>query len=96
MSGEYIDVIAVRHDEQIYDKVYLFQAPAWSGLRPGDKVIVETENGDKTATVLGCTTCDNDKNNKDTAFMLVLANATWPLKKVKARIDVVNFKYENE
>lgn len=91
---DYIDLVACKHEGS--NKVYLFRAPGFLRLEPGTDVIVETKNGDKTATVISSMTVENDENDSEVKFAVSTLNATWPLTKVKSKVRVVDIIYDDE
>ena len=49
---KYIDVVICQHDG--CGQRFLFQAPAWSGIQAGQRVVVDTKHGERRATVVDC------------------------------------------
>lgn len=81
----YIDYVVCKHDES--DKPYLFVAPAWSYLEPGDRVNVETKKGITQATVIASYTDTNDMDAVVNMFVAA-SGASWPLKRVVSKVIV--------
>ena len=89
--SSYIDLVLVKH--QGSDKKYLFQAPSWSYLDAGDKVIVDNSNNEP-AEVVACHTLDG--NSQEFNFICEVAGATLPLKKVIAKVRLSTFDYKDD
>lgn len=88
--AEYVDLIAVKKDE----KTSLFRAPAWSDIKQGDKVIVETDAGEEIATVEGVFSARTDDEFHELDFILVVSGASLPLKKVLAKATYLTYEEE--
>jgi hypothetical protein len=69
------------------EKPYLFNAPRFSHLKKDDRVIVETQNGEKEATVLGSMTLGDDE--EDVIDFIVHATGATIIKKV---LKTIRFK----
>lgn len=92
MSKEkFIGLVFVRHNEYS-NKIYLFQAPAWSNLKKGDLVMCKTSNGLKQGIVVAADdfTVDSEDFNK----WVDIANARLPLKNIAGVFKP--FVYEEE
>lgn len=90
MNG-YIDLVLCRNEDNGF--VRLYQAPAWSGVKEGDKVIVE--GYDKTellAVVLGVYTTKSDRADYD--FIVKMAGTALPLRKVISRMWYEELNYD--
>lgn len=74
------DLVLVKYDD--FSKEYLFEAPAYSGLKEGDYVEVENKNGRAVGMVTGVVT--TFKDDKTEALIIRLMKATLPLKRVVA------------
>lgn len=91
--SNYVDLVLVKHDET--GKKYLFQAPGWSYLDEGTKVIVDTCVSDnEPAEVVASYTID--PSSEEFKFICEAAGATLPLKKVVAKVRLSVFKYDDE
>lgn len=84
----YIDYVVCKHDNS--DRPYLFVAPAWSHLEPGDRVIVETKRGRQYAEVCAKLTTNMNPDDATVRMLVTAANATWPLKQIVAKVTVEN------
>lgn len=88
----YVDLVLCKHPNN--DGLFLFYAPAWSRLKKGGQVIVNTQKGESLAIVQDCVTVDNETN--EYKFIVELANAKLPLKKVLSKVVYDKFEYEEE
>lgn len=93
MSQKYIDLVLCKHDG--HEKFFLFCAPAFSGLKKGDRVIVETIKGESEATVERSYTISKERDD-EFEFILVASGAYLPLRKVLKKIEYIEFEYEEE
>ena len=72
-------------------KKYLFYAPAFSDIKIGDDVLVDTQFGEKKATVLAVCTSSSDDLER---VLRVLAGAEdKPLKRVIGKYQFAKFNY---
>lgn len=98
MKREYLDIVVCKHDG--CDKPFLFAAPAWSYLRAGAEVIVDTSNGKQKAKVVEVRLLYNDPDDQEVKFLLSATGATWPLKRVVSQIITTDLDWstyeENE
>lgn len=95
--NNYIQLVLVQIKNGPYycNKPYLFRAP-FSEVSPGEKVRVETEKGIVKAKVIFCDDFRLDGDMK-TIMAIVEANgASWPLKRVVARICEKPIEWEDE
>ena len=75
----------------------LFQAPGFTHLEPGQKVLVETEKSTREVTVITSTTVSADEsNNAELEFICRLAHARLPLQRIIAKITTTPINYESE
>lgn len=73
------------------NKKYLFYAPAFSDIKIGDDVLVDTQFGEKKATVLAVCTSSSDDLER---VLRVLAGAEdKPLKRVIGKYQFAKFNY---
>ena len=88
----YLDLVVCKHDGD--NKPYLFAAPAWSHLGKGDKVVVDTRNGIKAATVHAV--CTVEQGSEAYVCLAVATGAKEPLRKVIAKTVYAEFCYPEE
>lgn len=91
LNEKYVELVFVRHNEYP-QKNYLFQAPAWSGLKKGDLVMCETSKGLKQGKVVAAD--DFVVDSKDFNTWVDIANAKLPLAKIAGVFK--SFEYEDE
>jgi hypothetical protein len=89
---KFIDYVTVEHENNRHP--YLFIAPAFSGLKDGDSVIVETSRGKQLAQVKAVTTVNMEDDIAD--FIIKSTGATNPLKRVLQKVVYQDFEYEDE
>lgn len=90
--NNYFDFVLCKQEN---GKNYLFHAPAFSKLKKGDLVKVETVHGEKLATVVSCITlAENDDAKID--FIMNATGAPKDVKKVLAKVEYSDFEYEDE
>ena len=87
----YVDLVLCKHDGD--PKPYLFYAPAFEHLKDKE-VIVETKHGLAKAVVIDSISIDPTTDNFN--FVLKLAGATKPLRKVVSIIRYHELNYNEE
>ena len=77
---------------------FLFRAPAWSFLKEGDKVQVETRYGTQYATVVYTYTVSTTREKEYEFFKCLaeLGGARFPLKKIIGEVNLKEFNYTEE
>ena len=91
--SDFMDLVICKHDNN--SKVFIFRAPAWTGLKKGDRVLVETKKGEAEATVEKTYTVD--VSNKDSfEFILMAGGVSLPLKRVLKRVMFIELDYKDE
>ena len=93
MSDFHMDLVIVRIGRE-FPEVY--QAPSFSGIRKGDAVVVETEEGDATGIVDSVITVHKTYDKEMLKFMMLSAGCKEPLKRVRYRIKYVSMEYADE
>lgn len=90
------DAIFAKHEGN--DKVYMFEAPHYSGIKVGDKVIADTKSGKATAAVVAVNDLDFRYEADKRMFEMykIITGATEPLKRVRAVIKQTDINYEDE
>ena len=91
----YVDYVVCQHHHD--DRLFLFYAPAWSRLKAGDEVIVDTVRGQFPAVVVEVSTIQKDDEPLKNMIKR-LAGATEPLRRVisKVRFDELTYETEDE
>lgn len=83
---EYKDYVVAK----LPNKKLLCQAPAWSNLKPGDEIIIDTGHRGKVVSVI---TLDDEAQIFD--IILPIANQD-RIPKIKSKIDYKEFTYTHE
>lgn len=87
--NNYVQFVVCQHTGN--NKKYLFYAPPFRGVMIGDEVQVDTQFGEKKATVLAVCTTSSDDVEK---ILRVLAGAEdKPLKRVIGKYQFTKFDY---
>lgn len=91
--NNYVKYVVCKHTDN--GKIYLFYAPFFSNINSGDEVLVDTQFGEKRATVLE--TCDvgTDSDVEKTLLMLSGANKK-TIKRVIGKYNFAKFDYEDD
>lgn len=90
--NSYVQLVVCQHTGD--QKKYLFYAPAFTDIKIGEEVMVDTQFGEKKATVLAvCTTSSDDVE----ISMRVLAGAEdKPIKRVIGKYKFEKFEYSED
>lgn len=90
--NNYVQFVVCQHTGN--SKKYLFYSPAFSNIDKGDEVLVDTQFGEKKATVLAvCTSSSEDMER----ILRVLAGAEdKPVKRVIGKYNFVKFNYSKD
>lgn len=90
--NKYVQFVVCQHTGD--SKKYLFYAPPFKGIMTGDEVMVDTQFGEKKATVLAvCTTSSDDVDR----ILRVLAGAEdKPLKRVIGKYQFTKLEYSED
>lgn len=87
--NSYVQFVVCQHTGD--NKKYLFYAPPFRGVMIGDEVMVDTQFGEKKATVLATCTTSSDDVEK---ILRVLAGAEdKPIKRVIGEYAFTKFDY---
>ena len=75
-------------------KKYLFYAPAFTDIKKGDEVLVDTKFGDQRATVLAvCTSMSEDVK---IVLRVLTGKEDEPVKRVIGKYNFVKFDYSED
>lgn len=90
--NKFVQFVVCQHTGD--SKKYLFYAPTFTDIKIGDEVLVDTQFGEKKATVLAfCTTSNDDVERA----LLILAGAEdKPLKRVIGKYQFAKFEYRED
>ena len=93
--SKYMDIVLCQKNGS--KKLELFYAPEWSELKEGDMVVVETDAGDMSATVLGCLTVRSDEH-KLFDFILKATHTYSPeaMRRVVSKIVFKELEYKED
>lgn len=88
----YIDLVIAKHP--VDTRVYLFYAPAWSHLKEGDEIVVDTQCGEQLAKVVYSISCEplDEKYN----FAVKALGATEPLTRVLKKVKYIGMDYSGD
>lgn len=90
--SNYVQFVVCQHTGD--SKKYLFYSPAFSNLEKGDEVLVDTQFGEKKATVLAVYTSSSEDVER---ILRVLAGAEdKPVKRVIGKYNFVKFDYSED
>lgn len=84
-SANFIDLVVLKNHPHV------FQAPAFSQLKDGDKVVIESTK-EETAIVERVYTARKSGDELD--FILIASGTSLPLKKILKKIDYTDFEFE--
>ena len=87
-----IGIALCRHDTST--RGYLFQMPRYANLNAGDRVIVETKNGEKDAVILE--TLNTYVDDADYRMILLATGAHEPLRKVLRKVEERELRYDED
>lgn len=92
--NEWTGLVIVRHPEYTNaEKVYLYEAPAFNGLKKGDKVLCRVKENRLVVGVVVHT--DNvEKGSAAVDMWADVTNATLPLKRIEGIFEKCSYKDE--
>lgn len=73
------------------NKKFLFYAPLYATVKSGDEVLVDTQFGEKKATVLAV--CNTFNDDVERALRVLAGAEDKPLKRVIGKYDFYKFNY---
>lgn len=73
---------------------YLFYAPAFSNIEEGDEVLVDTQFGEKRATVLAV--CNTSSEDVERTLRVLTGAKEKPIKRVIGKYKFVKFDYSED
>lgn len=90
--SKYVQFVVCQHTGD--SRKYLFYAPAFSDIKEGDEVLVDTQFGEKRATVLAVCVLYGEDGKR---ALRVLAGAEdEPVKRVIGKYEFVKFDYSED
>ena len=81
--NNYVKYVVCKHTDN--GKTYLFYAPFFSNINSGDEVLVDTQFGEKKATVLAV--CNAFNEDVERALRVLAGAVDKPLKRVIGKYD---------
>ena len=87
---KFIDIVLVQHED--FD-TYSYEAPAFSGLKIGEKVITDGEYTYNTGVVKAICTINPDSD--EYAYIMALEGAD-KLKRIMAKVEYTDFEYPED
>lgn len=91
--NKYTDYVLARRQGSFRDE--LFVAPAFSGLKRDELIVVEPEGFNQMATVIACITIADD-SPKDLEFVMSATNTDRTPKRVLSKVKYKFFDYGEE
>ena len=90
--NKFVQFVICKHDCEI--KKYLFYAPAFSDIKKGDEVLVDTQFGEKKATVLAV--CTSSSDDVERALRVLAGAEGKPIKRVIGKYNFSKFDYNED
>ena len=90
--SNYVQFVVCQHIDD--SKKYLFYAPAFSDIKKGDEVLVDTQFGEKKATVLAV--CTSSSDDVERALRVLAGAEGKPIKRVIGKYQFVKFDYSGD
>ena len=90
--SKFVQFVVCQHTGDI--KKYLFYAPAFSDIKKGDEVLVDTQFGEKKATVLAV--CTSSRDDVERALRVLAGAEDEPIKRVIGKYQFVKFDYSGD
>lgn len=90
--SNYVQYVVCQHTDGT--KKFLFYAPYYTTIKSGDEVLVDTQFGEKKATVLAtCSTCNDDIER---TLRILAGSEDKPIKRVIGKYQFNKFDYEED
>ena len=90
--SKFVQFVICKHDCEI--KKYLFYAPAFSDIKKGDEVLVDTQFGEKKATVLA--TCISSSDDVERVLRALAGAEDKPVKRVIGKYLFAKINYSGD
>ena len=90
--NRFVQFVVCQHNGDI--KKYLFYAPAFSDIKIGDDVMVDTQFGEKKATVLAV--CTSSSDDLERALRVLAGAEGKPIKRVIGKYNFSKFDYSED
>lgn len=92
--SNYVQFVVCQHTGD--SKKYLFYAPAFSDIKEGDSVLVETQLGRRRATVLAVCIIFDTGTDVERTLRVLAGVEDKPLKRVIGKYQFVKFNYSED
>ena len=90
--NNYAEYVVCKHTDD--GKTYLFYAPAFSNIEKGDEVLVDTQFGEKRATVLAF--CNTSSEDVERTLRVLAGAEDKPVRRVIGKYKFVKFDYRED
>lgn len=87
--NSYVQFVVCQHTGDT--KKYLFYAPFYATIKSGDEVLVDTQYGERRATVL--TVCSSTRDDVENILRVLAGAEDKPLKRVIGKYEFTKFDY---
>ena len=87
--NKFVQFVVCQHTDSI--KKFLFYAPFCATIKSGDEVLVDTQFGEKRATVLAV--CSSTRNELENILRVLAGAEDKPLKRVIGKYEFTKFDY---
>lgn len=90
--NSYVQFVVCQHTGDT--KKYLFYAPFYATIKSGDEVLVDTQYGERRATVL--TVCSSTRDDVENILRVLAGAEDKPLKRVIGKYEFTKFNYRED
>lgn len=90
--SSYVQFVVCQYTDS--KKKLLFYAPLYASIKSGDEVLVDTQFGEKMATVLAV--CNSTSNDVEQVLRVLTGAGCEPLKRVIGKYDFTKFNYRED
>ena len=90
--NKYVQFVVCQHIDD--SKKYLFYAPAFSDIEKDDEVLVDTQYGERMATVLAV--CNSSSEEVERTLRVLAGAEDEPIKRVIGKYQFVKFDYSED
>lgn len=90
--NSYVQFVVCQHTGD--NKKYLFYAPAFTDIEIGEEVLVDTQFGEKKATVLAV--CTSSSDDVERALRVLAGAEEKKVKRVIGKYQFAKFKYSED
>lgn len=90
--SSYVQFVVCQHTDS--QKKFLFYAPLYASIKSGDEVLVDSQFGEKMATVLAV--CNSTSNDVEQVLRVLTGAGCEPFKRVIGKYDFTKFNYRED